>query len=216
MTRARDFQKGKLYKAERIALGHTGDGSELATVEAVQAFVDKVLASAWTRRTFPQCRTRVTVLDGRGRRAACSEGGAIRMPRWSRSRWVTLHELAHEIYDRTSAGAMARKGAAAHGWQFAERYLLLVRHFLGAEAHEKLRAAFKAHRVRYSAPRASRAPSPAALAALARINATRQAAGPPQPGMVRLGKLWIWPAPASASTIDVPTRPAYPPCESDI
>jgi putative metallohydrolase (TIGR04338 family) len=230
----RDVQREKCYRAERVAFAAAREAGlagrpELPALADSQAFVDKVVASAWTRRTFPGCRTRVVVTDGRARRRGSASGGSIAMPVWTRSRYYLLHELAHVLYPRTlerGAGVRfwSKMPGAWHGWEFCSRYLLLVRHFLGAEAHAALRDAFKANRVRYTAPRASRAPSPAALAALARVNAARKAAGPakprrvagepPAPGMVKIGRFWMYPAPWPPAA--PAPRPAYPPCESDI
>jgi uncharacterized membrane protein len=46
--------------------------------------------------------------------------------------------------------------AAGHGWQFAETYLLLVRHVMGVDAHDRLKAQFKEHRVRFREPKKRR------------------------------------------------------------
>jgi hypothetical protein len=68
-------------------------------------------------------------------------------------KWVVLHEMAHEVrhYRRDRFTP-----EAAHGWQYAATYLDLVMWFMGSEAHDKLKAAFKKHKVKFSKPRTGR------------------------------------------------------------
>ncbi len=151
--RPRDSQRQKLYDAERAAFGPT---KTLSTVAEVQAYADKVTGSKWWA-SQPRLSTRtITVSDGRGSgNARAVSSYRIQMPTHMRSEWVTLHEIAH--------CAMGQRhgwdGVAAHGWQFAEFYLALVRRFLGVAAHDQLRDAFKAKRVKYRPPRTSPAPA---------------------------------------------------------
>lgn len=145
MTRPRDSQRAKLYRAED-AVFQKSKPAEYTDLRDVQAYADKVLKSKWVRRTFPHAPYLVRVVDGRGRRRAAAFRGSnrIAMPRWSRSRWTVLHELAHIF----TPGHFA-----AHGREYAATYLLLVRHFLGTAAHAELRASFKEHRVKYTKKR---------------------------------------------------------------
>ncbi|MCB2054888.1 MAG: hypothetical protein KDE35_11685 [Geminicoccaceae bacterium] len=58
------------------------------------------------------------VTDGRGRRHACGSRAVIKLPRWSRTRPIVLHECAH---------GMAADG---HGPLFMTAYLRLLARFL--------------------------------------------------------------------------------------
>jgi putative metallohydrolase (TIGR04338 family) len=158
-TRQRDTQRQRVYDAETAAFGRD---SEEMTLAECQAFVDKCLSSAWLRKRFPRAAEPVEVRDGRSRRRAGYGPGAmylvlgsprivtrpniITMPRWTRSKWQLLHELAHHL----------SRHEPAHGWQFAECYLYLVRVFLGRGREEMLKEQFKAHRVRFREPRERR------------------------------------------------------------
>lgn len=154
-TKARDTQRAKLYKAERILDCYM---TEVETVADVERLVRRIESSKRVRAKYPSRRwlnldtgaTRgVKVHDGRGHRRAVSYGGMIAIPRWARKDWVVLHEMAHELVRPT-------RQTASHGWEFAACYLYLVKLFMGREAHDALRAAFKAHRVRYTKPRKGR------------------------------------------------------------
>lgn len=176
----RDTQRSKVYKAERVAFeGHVEANEVLPAVEDIERFVRHVWSLKRVQDAFPRAVVewrlgRPAVHDGRGRKSACGAMGFISMPVWSRKKWVVLHELAHVISRRTDCYI------AGHGWEYAACYLLLVRYVLGVDAHDRLKAEFKAHRVRFREPR-KRAPlSPerraALVATLAAAREVRQAA----------------------------------------
>lgn len=146
MARPRDTQRKKLYLAED-SLRHHPANDKLPTVPEMQAFVDKLLAEAWSRRRFGNAN--VEVHDGRGRSRA---GGSrktwrgpawITMPTWSRSKLIVCHELAH---------ALAGENEAAHGPEFTRRYLELVEHVLSDGAARMLRERFVQARVKVGPP----------------------------------------------------------------
>lgn len=164
----RDYQRSRVYLAERAAFHEKGMLPEYKTVEQVQAFTDRVTASKlWrTHRPFSQgCW--VDVVDGRGsRKARALTPHAIAMPKWSRRRWVILHELAHCL----------APWSEQHSWRFCQMYIALVSRFLGRAAAARLRAEFRRHRVRYTQPRAKRLISPEQRSILvARLAAYREA-----------------------------------------
>jgi putative metallohydrolase (TIGR04338 family) len=144
---ARDSQRGKVYAAENAAFDKSK--SEDLSVAECQAFIDKCLNSKGLQSKYPKATRRYKVTDGRGRRTACYAPliNQLRVPRWARSRWVLLHELAHALVFSFS------DSHAPHGWEFCECYLYLVRVFLGRWAEDALKAEFKARRVRYRPPR---------------------------------------------------------------
>lgn len=148
--RARDSQKKKLYASEDKVDAKTPD---LESMLYVKLFADKVVGSAYYRKHYGHMT--VDVRDGRRRRSACASGGynghgIIRMPRWSRSKMIVLHELSHlaVAYNHKDVGV------TWHGREFARIYLDLVRHVLGDAKAEELKASFKAHGVKYKPKRA--------------------------------------------------------------
>lgn len=146
MRRIRDYQRAKVYRAERMAWERV-PGSKFNHLDHVQAWIDEIVNSRWFRGQFPSriSRLGVTVKDGRGRRKACANGRTIKLPRWARSDWVTLHELAHVISDHQRGPARA-----AHGREFCKVYKTLVARWMGTEAFRALTDAYRECRVRHT------------------------------------------------------------------
>lgn len=146
MTRQlRDSQRSKVYRAECIALA---DRSErLETVPEMQQYVDKILRSRWFKGKWDYLA--IQVKDGRGRSRACGGyygfgTGYIKMPKWSRTRYVVLHEMAHVI-----TGMEHRSEGTIHGRRFMRVYLALVGRWMGKAAAADLRSRCKEHRVKW-------------------------------------------------------------------
>lgn len=188
---ARDNQRSKVYKAERIIEEPGGT----MTIGECQALVDKVLASSYVARKFPDRIGRlrqygITVVAGKGGgRAWSSPANPYRndysraidwerdriadgLPRstyvitlgtWARQPVVVLHEIAHHL-----AGCHH-----SHDHVFANTMLTLVSYFVGADAGATLKASFKEHRVRIR-PKATRTLTPEQkAAAIANLQAAR-------------------------------------------
>lgn len=150
MSRQRDSQRSKVYAAEHILLKEGMAGRErLDTVEEMQAWVDKIVASAWWRKRYPRV-TKIEVRPGAGQRRALAfpHRRIISMPRWSRRKGIIIHEIAHLVVPTN---------VASHGWEFCSEYLAILRHFLGKADHDALKAEFDKRRVKYRKPR-QRAP----------------------------------------------------------
>lgn len=146
----RDTQRKRVYKSDNALIAIA---AKLPEVKDMERFVKRVLGMKRVQDAFPRARLSTwlpRVEDGRGRRAAGGCAHYITMPLWSRNEAVVLHELAHTI------NARVNNDTAGHGWQFCSIYLTLTLHAMGREAHDALKAAFKANRVRYTAPRAKR------------------------------------------------------------
>lgn len=172
----RDSQRGKVYDSERwLHAAHP----EMSWDE-VEAYVAKVLGSAYVQRKYPTAKMRIRFVKGRGGGMAMNNwfdrdnwqhhyGPVVSLGVWGRRRSVILHELAHHF-----AGLSHQ-----HDWRFCEVYLDLVRHFLGQAAHDRLKAEFKARRVRFRKP-VKRTMTPeqreAAAARLAAARAAKDAA----------------------------------------
>lgn len=76
------------------------------------------------------------VSDGRGRRHACGSREVIKLPRWSRTTAIVLHECAHGM------------SADAHGPQFVAAYVALLVRFAGFDG-AALRSSLDAAGVRH-------------------------------------------------------------------
>jgi putative metallohydrolase (TIGR04338 family) len=144
----RDFQRSKVYAAERSAL--SGDPTpDWATVKEVQVFVNRITRTQWWLKRSWNERHRnreVLVVDGRGSSSgrafwsARRRTAVIALPRWARSRWVVCHELAH---------LMTPDRFAPHGAEWAANYLALVRRWIGPDAADALEASFVRDRVKH-------------------------------------------------------------------
>lgn len=144
----RDTQAGKLYRAEKsVPLPHDGP---VPTVADIERFVNKVVGSAWWKARWKAWP--VSVDHGGGRRSAYAytASSKIAMPKWSRTKLIVLHELAHIAHARTSR---VKLHEAWHGREYAAIYLSLVRRFLGVEDERLLKAAFRKGGVKYTPAR---------------------------------------------------------------
>lgn len=139
MVRPRDSQRSKVYAAERAVF--PGVPRVARTLGDVQDFVDRVLARKRVIKRFGQKKARITAAR-RGGASYVFDGSNVMHinPDHAPNTMLMLHELAHVL------APLAR-----HGHEFADAYLFLVREMMGREAHDKLKAAFKAKRVRTKA-----------------------------------------------------------------
>ena len=162
----RDRQQSKCYAAEKSVFTWASNAAPdlnppgcFDEVRDVERYVAKVWSRATVARHYPKAILRWNapprVGDGRARVRAGGCATDILMPRASRKDWIILHELSHAICQRQFG-----MDAEAHGWQFCSIYLNLVKWMLGAEVAAKLKAAFRAKRVRFVKPRPKRALTP--------------------------------------------------------
>lgn len=140
----RDRQKQRLYTAESVLK----DQPEFKTVAECQKFVNKVLSQKSVIDNFG--KHVITVSDGRGKRNASAittwDGDIIALPRWARSRYVILHELAHHLqksYCTNNWQEKVRIGQdelayQSHGARFVATLLWLVRKQLGKDYYNEL------------------------------------------------------------------------------
>lgn len=170
-----DSQRQKVYDAENSVF--TSRPKEFKTRRGMEGRVNRILKSplvAKLRREFnlpPKGHVQVELRRAHSR--STSYGGLISFSKTSMCEWVLLHELAHEIAPR----------GAHHHWPFAYVYLKLVSRYLGAAEAKKLKAAFKAHGVRFK-PKRTRNMTPEQRAAAAeRLRKGRElrAAKPAEP-----------------------------------
>jgi putative metallohydrolase (TIGR04338 family) len=133
--RPRDSQRARLYRAE----DEVGPGRRLPTVEALQAYVDGLVAAEWFSARWGDRWFEVRPGYGH-RRATADERGVLQLPRWARSELVVLHEVAH---------CLVPTSFASHGAEYAGVLLSLVRRQLSAGVAQALEDAFQRHRVRW-------------------------------------------------------------------
>ena len=171
MTRERDSQRSRVYKAERAIRKEYG-GKHFRETADVERYIKKQFARKTITRRYGDIGQHITAHDGRGRGRAGAWGyNDITLPKWTRFELMIIHEVAHLMTNRLHG-----LNTAGHGWQFCSIYLDLVRFILGKEAHAALKASFKAHKVKFKKPQ-TRAPlSPEQKALLAEcLAAAREA-----------------------------------------
>lgn len=150
--RERDTQRARVYKSDAALVAIA---KPLPQISDVTRYVKRIAHMKRVAEAFPRSRLGEwfpKIGDGRGRRSACGWSGGMSMPVHARNEAIVIHELAHVICQRQCGWEVA-----GHGWQFCAIYLQLTLYAMGREAHDTLRRAFKANRVRYTAPR-KRAP----------------------------------------------------------
>lgn len=156
----RDTQRSRVYAAEAqvarmidarggyptIALFGSEvvapDDRKFGDIDAVQRYVDSVLALNWVRARWPDSAGRpVAVRARRGSAKAHYERqtATIALPpfelggRWGLRELVVLHELAHHF---------VHESASHHGPEFVGHLLLLVAELIGPEAEFLLRTTY--------------------------------------------------------------------------
>ena len=119
MPPPRDGQRAALYAWERSLREWPGAALSLGGCQ-------ELVRTVWGDHLRSEAPL---VTDGRGRRRACYTlpSHQIRLPRWSRTTLVVLHETAHGILCKTEARI------AHHGPEFARLYLNLLYRYGGVE-----------------------------------------------------------------------------------
>jgi hypothetical protein len=144
----RDSQRSKVYACDHALVD--SPYSKTLTFQEAAAFIEKMNNSAYMMRKHHHGKQmRVTVLRGRNAGHAGDSwtiGRFIKLGVYGRCHAMAIHELAHHY-----AGL-----GHQHDWRFAEVYLDMVRHFLGAEAAKFLREQYRRNRVKYTQPKPKR------------------------------------------------------------
>jgi hypothetical protein len=136
----RDAQRQRVYHAQVDVLR----GREWQTIPEIQAYIDRLLASAVWPRLCPSV-TRVIIkpaqwnaLSSRAYPDPDRTGGTIRLHPEHYCQLILFHELAHLAQPPDTAW---------HGPEFCLIYLRLVYHLLGDRIGDALDERFKSHRV---------------------------------------------------------------------
>lgn len=142
MKRQRDIQRSAVYAAEDMAFDKNKD-AEFETLAECNDFAKRIICSEYWLKN--KGLKRFSLSDGRGRRSACFKGiehgyrrNTICLPKWSRSRWVIIHEFAHFLTMRTDG-----KYKAWHGATFCRHYVELILEMIGQEECNKLETCFR-------------------------------------------------------------------------
>lgn len=165
-----DSQREKVYAAERAVFSRA-EVDKFKTRRGFAGRINRIAKSPTVtkiRREFGlgPVYGSIDVDLRRSHVASASFGGRVEISRTSLDEWTLLHELAHEILPR----------GIHHHWPFAYAYLKLVSRFMGAAKAKELKAAFKAHGVRFK-PKRTRNLTPEQRAAAAeRLRKGRAAA----------------------------------------
>jgi hypothetical protein len=123
----------------------------LADYAACQAFVDRILRSAWWRRRYPET-TCLTIEQARidsGPSWAYTAQARIRLNRFAgKTKHVLLHEMAHFSHAWVVKRYQRRKYSqddADHGRVYLDLLLELIGHVMGHDLESKIVAALREH-----------------------------------------------------------------------
>lgn len=158
----RDSQRSRVYASDKALIAIS---KPLPTVADIERYITSIMSMKRVQDEYPKAFRgwdAPRVRDGRGHRSARGCEAGITMPTWCRNEAIVIHEIAHTIARRV----YGVHSIAGHGWEFCAIYLQLTLYAMGREAHDVLKAAFKANRVRFRAPRKGRPLSPDARAAM--------------------------------------------------
>lgn len=163
----RDSQKGKMYAAER-SLGWWEQPEDFLRFKDLARFVRRLPNSKRFQKMFPEFKHygEFKLIERHHGGGACADANELVFRPGSWRRWLVIHEFAHTVHKREMKRG-ARIGEVkdprfrndisgytqGHGWRYAQIYLKLILWFLGRAEHDRLKAAFKAGRVRYKTPR---------------------------------------------------------------
>ena len=137
----RDFQRSKVYDSES-RLDFYGK-YRIDDIHALRKYVSDVSVDSEFGKRYPCYYNSIRVKDGRHcRMATGSPAGYINMPRWSRSKLVILHEIAHVVSPCEEV----------HGERFCGNFLWLVHKFMGEQYYLDLRGSFMAVGVKFIDP----------------------------------------------------------------
>lgn len=176
----RDSQQSRMYEAERTVRREGLTGKIFPTLMHAGDQLRFIQRSKWFQRTFGNHR----IILEKKRSGSCAQGGygIIHLPPddWALTEMVLLHELAHCVRPRDGWASLYDNGGwgQAHGREFCHTFLILVQHYIGTKAAQRLRQEFRTRRVRYTQKRTL---SEAQLTTLRERLRTHRAAQRPEP-----------------------------------
>lgn len=148
MKRPRDSQRKRAYDAERQVRNECEalfPNKDRMTLPEIKEWVYKIDNSNWMAKHYFRATgyPNIIIKDGRGRRSAFGSRIVLGFPKWSRTKLIVLHELAHSIDSR-----MHQDFTAGHGREWARIFLTLVKRW-SKEHYELLHIAFHLYKVKH-------------------------------------------------------------------
>lgn len=144
--RERDSQRHKVYRAEREA--GIFELKKFASFEEAVKFGKRVVASKHWQKHHPRAYVREWKCNHSGGRShAAMWHGVTLSKKHGLDAATVLHELSHVAM--TASADIDIRSEGWHGRAFVRTYTALVHRFLGREAHDKLKASFKLHGVKF-------------------------------------------------------------------
>jgi putative metallohydrolase (TIGR04338 family) len=146
----RDSQRSRVYLADGAL--YDFPQTDVSTQAKYLKRASEIFESKWMRDRYPSITANPPRIEfSPSKRGASAWAYTIRTGTSAviMREYIILHELAHVIESRMPFDRKRQ----AHGWEFCEIYLSLVSRFMGAEAAARLKAAFKAHKARFTKPR---------------------------------------------------------------
>jgi len=150
--RTRDSQRSKVYAAEQLFRERIDKekqpelyafAEDKLELEELQKLVNHLVSLAWFKRRWSRVGEIEVRAGGQGRTHACGVrvfgGGVVKLPAWSRTKLVTLHEVAH----------VCAFSLEAHGRRFCRTFIELVEHEAGYEAGKLLKKCMDEKRARW-------------------------------------------------------------------
>lgn len=140
----RDSQRSKLYRSENCLRDFE---QKFSSFDETIKYARKVLASKWFLNNFslaiPLQMSGVKLELGAPNRIQSIASKIHKKIIFANSHFdqsTVLHEITHLVTDCKQS----------HGREFAKNYLKMVKHFMGQEAHAKLKETFKKNSVKYA------------------------------------------------------------------
>lgn len=135
MTKARDSQRIKVYRAEWAVPKASSLG--WGKSDNVQKFVIKVLTSAYVTRRYGKLH--IPKIEPKHHGAATYNGSwqRIKLPRWAMTKETVLHEVAHHIVHWEYGSR-----CAGHGPEFVKVFLELLSHFISKEYAKQIQSLY--------------------------------------------------------------------------
>lgn len=126
---ARDNQRSRVYAWERAVIGSDFYTPDFETLDQCEEFLHPIWRAERGRYGHAKAKPPVISRNLWGQRSATASlwGHELKLPRWSRSRWVILHETAHLLIRGNRRGG-------DHGPRFVGVLIGLAARHLGHDA----------------------------------------------------------------------------------
>lgn len=143
MTRERDFQRRKLYRAEREAGFFE---SQRLNKNELESIIRDILHSDFVKDVNKEIYKAVVPINYVPDKylARFNHTGFV-LPEWSHRLMIIMHEASHCIHLTNEAWQYE----CGHGWRFANFYLRLVKSYICTNSFIKLQNSFVKHKVKF-------------------------------------------------------------------